>query len=125
MRLYNIALLLFCFNVSIGFVNYFNVFPDVFPQDRTWIDSFTTERLKEQEYDKNILEQAWDFGADLVKGLIYFIYIMGRTIFFVPWILNALGVPVLLNTSISAIYYFVYIVGLGQWIGNKNMSGMK
>lgn len=126
MKFYHIALLFFCINVAMSFVNASEIFDTELQPHGEWLGKFTQENIEEQEYSSTGVQSEMNLGlGDYVKAFFYFLFALAAGVVAIPYTLTAFGMPGLYAVIFSIPVYFVYIIGISQFIGNKSLKNME
>jgi len=125
MKALDIAIIVFCIQVAAFLVQLTGLFGTQ-PQVMTdWINQTDKEELQQQEYNAGFIEQSFNLGEDIVKGVFYIIRAIGRAVFGVPYTMQMFGVSQNLSYYLSAPFYILYFIGIGQLISNRRTKGMR
>jgi hypothetical protein len=130
MRFLFIVTFVLCLNVGMSIINTLNVMDvgDHYVPGKEWYGSMNKSYLDSESYVKSQAEESksssFGFG-DFVKGLAYFVYSVGVGVIYVPSTLWQLGVDHPYDYYFSLPVYFVYVVGLAQFVANRNALSMK
>jgi len=109
-----------------AWVNAAGVFDETLQPHNGWLNKFTQENIKNQEYSSTGVQSEVNLGlGDYVKAFFYFLFALAAGVVAIPYTLNIFGIPWLYATIFSIPIYFVYIIGISQFIGNKNLKSME
>lgn len=124
MRIVAIALLLFLINISAYVVNETGLFGVSVQQQDEWLDD--VQDVANSDYSQaDLQEESVNFGfGDFVKGLWIFVKAIAYSIFAPPLILKGFGLRSPYYIILSIPIYFIYVIGIAQFVANRSMKSM-
>lgn len=128
MKYVALATFLFFLNVSMAFVNASGLFVFQYANaDEEWMGQVDEPELADESYaTKNVQGESSDWGllGDFVKGLWFFIKTFGMGVLNFGGMLSQFGLKYPFTWLLNLCVYVIYLLGLAQYIGNKNISTM-
>lgn len=133
MKIFEIALFMLCFNVSIFLINQTGAFPSQFIQsaDQAYIEGFEPQAksLKEQDSQLTGVNDFVNAFGNYIGGTVVLVIILWQaTVGMAPLISDILGGSAFANTiggAIAAVSWFMYIAAIVQWRGNRALRSME
>lgn len=129
MKIFDIALISFIFCLMLTFVQSpdMGIFDDPPFGEIGW-DNSSSVAFKDKV--DNFQGEHFIYQAILLPGIVWsitmmFFTLIGQTLTVVPDILTSVGVPELLNWSISSVLYMVYAIGVLQLIIGRTIKFMR
>lgn len=127
MKYIHLASFLFCLQLAMALINGLG-FLDYHKQPKTdWINDVNQEELADAEYIQSSVdtETSTSFGfGDFIKGLWYLVQAIGLAVVAFPYTMYIFGVPAWINVIVSVSIYFIYFVGLAQFMSNRGTKTM-
>lgn len=126
MKIYTIAIFLFCIQISIALIEVSGVFDSNYAYNSQWVQEQGSIAYNESFLDYQVggeTDVSFSVG-DFFKGLWLFIKSLAKTIIIFPYVLVQFGVPSFMAGLLSAPVYLVYIASLIQFIANRQFEGM-
>lgn len=135
MRYVSIALFLFSIQCSLAILNALmgpgglaGVLATSQQPANDWVDSVNDKQLANESYVQSSISASatsTSFGfGDFIKGFYYFVKAVGLGVVAVPYTLSMLGLIAPFTYYFSAVVYFMYFLGIAQFIANRSMRGM-
>lgn len=121
MKFYQIALFIFLFNLSLSILNGMNVLGQQYIQhDTKWNKSVEQigNATNEASYTIN---PTFIFG-DFIMGLRLFTQAIGNATVLLPFFLSQLGVPKPLIVTLTGGTWFVYTIGILQFVSGRSVK---
>jgi len=125
MRAITIAIILFCIQVSAFLVQTTGLYGTQPQVMEDWINSTSKETLEEQEFNPGFIRQVINGAVDIIRGVFYIIEAIGRAVLGFPYTLQMFGATSSMSYILSAPFYMIYFIGIGQLIANRRTKGMR
>lgn len=124
MRYVSIALFVFFLHISMALLNASQLTIVTKQTSSDWFDQ--TEAMLDNTYDYTEVSSTYDFGfGDFIKGMWYFVQTFGFGIIWVPRTLQMFGIISPFSYYFSLPVYIIYVLGIAQFISNRNTKGMR
>ena len=124
MRFVSIALFVFFLHISMALLNASQL---TTVTKQTSNDRFDqTDAMLDNSYEDTQISSTYDFGfGDFIKGMWYFVQTFGFGIVWVPKTLEMFGIISPISYYFSLPVYIIYVLGIAQFISNRNTKGMR
>jgi hypothetical protein len=127
MKFYTLAMILFCFNISLSLINYLGImsYQEVAVQS-DWLETVGNkgEFLNQSHASTAVDDSGSDDYGNFKKGLSIFV----KTIFYAtvgfPWMFHQFGLDAGLCAILAIPIYIVYIFGLLQFFSKQGFEGI-
>ena len=126
MRYLLLALFIFCMSVSASIINATGFFTHQLPAQTDWFSDVNSAALDNQTYSQTTVQSSTtNFGfGDFTKGLYWLAIATFKASVGLPWLLYQYGVTTPFNYFLSLVVWMIYLIGLADWIANRNTKGM-
>lgn len=125
-KMYNLALLLFCFSLSMSALTQFGLFSSQGTPDETWIESVNSTNLDDQSALQSIVSSSGALSTlgDIGQSFNIFIGTLINAIVNVKLIFELFGVPSSLASIFAIPIYIIWAVTIVQFLRGLGFRGM-
>lgn len=126
MKYLQIAIFFFVLQCSFSIVNATGLmYNQVHPQSE-WLADLDQNQIEDLSYaDSQVASSNTDFGfGDFIKGFYYFALAVGKGVLSVPYTMGQLGLRSPFVYYFSIPVYFLYFIGIAQFIANRTLRSM-
>jgi len=130
MKIYQIALVIFLFNLSLSMLNEMHIFDYSIPADKNWskkIEEIGQGVNKSASGESGTISNPFKIDVtmifgDFITGLKILIASISNATVMLPYFLEKLGVPSALRTVLTAATWFAYAIGTLQFISGRSVK---
>lgn len=125
MRIYFIAVALFCANISIQMVDYSGVFKPYYSLNaQTGFDTYVNNFADSSYVNAGVEESGLSLGfGDFVRGMDMFTKLIWNSVFGVANLLQLFGLDPIMTLFLRTLMFFIFAGGTIQFIANRRFSG--
>ncbi|MFW6119407.1 MAG: hypothetical protein ACOC80_00675 [Petrotogales bacterium] len=128
MKYFNMTVFIFCIHIAGTLVNLMGIYDiNTFQPRDSWIDGVKTDEIKDMKYVQTQVESSssgFDSLIDTAKSIFYFVTAIALGSLMLPYTIWQMGVPWQIASLVALPIGLLYLIGLAQWIGNRNAQGM-
>ena len=124
MKYVAIAMFIFIIQVSVAFTNATGLFSPHMSEHNEWLSVVSETEINNENYQGSKLSEFINTFGDYVRGLWYFIktFALGTIVF--SYTLKEFGLTAPYTIILNLVVWFIYILGITQFIANRTTKSM-